>query len=237
MKFQKKINIYHRFECAKAEGLCVIIDVLRAFTTAAFAMAKGVEEILLVATPEEGFEKHIQDKSLILMGEQEGNLIKGFHYGNSPTEMYEAEIKGRRIVQRTSSGTQGVVACQHAPFMLLSSFVVAEATVKRIHDLNPACVSLIVTGRKNGDEDYALAEYLQNKLLGKDVDVESLLNRVRTCPAAKRMLDANPAEYKFGKEDLELAVQIDRFPFAMEVVRRENDLIAKQVFPLSSFSS
>lgn len=40
--------IYHRNECHEAKGLCVIIDVLRAFTTAAFAFAGGAREILLV---------------------------------------------------------------------------------------------------------------------------------------------------------------------------------------------
>jgi len=36
-----KINIFRIHECSKAEGLCVVIDVLRAFTTAAFAFGAG----------------------------------------------------------------------------------------------------------------------------------------------------------------------------------------------------
>ena len=37
----------------EATGHVVVIDVLRAFTTAAYAFAAGIEEIELVATPEE----------------------------------------------------------------------------------------------------------------------------------------------------------------------------------------
>lgn len=226
----EKIKIFHRFDCAGAEGLCVVIDVLRAFTTAAFAFAKGAKEIILVSSPEEAFERQRREDSLILMGEKEGELIEGFHYGNSPAEISEAPIEGRRLVQRTSSGTQGVYACSHAPFILVSSFVVAEATLKRIKAINPSIISFIVTGRKNGDEDYALAEYLESRLLGKDMTPESFLERVRLSPAAKRMMESNPSEYPFGKRDLKLATDIDRFPFAMEVFKSGEGFVAKPSF-------
>lgn len=96
----------HKFP--EAKGLCIVIDVLRAFTTAAFAFASGAKEIIFVSTPEEAFKKHQSDPSLILMGEQEGQRIDGFHFENSPREMQSACLSGKRIVQRTSSGTQGV---------------------------------------------------------------------------------------------------------------------------------
>lgn len=54
-----KINIYRREECFKAKGFCVVIDVLRAFTTAAYAFAAGAKEIVLVSTVEEAFRMAI----------------------------------------------------------------------------------------------------------------------------------------------------------------------------------
>lgn len=224
-----KTSIFRRNECEKAVGLCVVIDVLRAFTTAAFAFSGGAKEIILVSTLEEAFKKHHQDQSLILMGEQEGKLIEGFHYGNSPKEIQQASVSGRRLVQRTSSGTQGVVRCSHAQQMLISSFVVAEATLKRISELNPAHVSFIVTGRVNGDEDLALAEYLQSRLLKQKVSIGPFLDRVRNSPAALRMTSGDYHEYKYGNVDLELAIQADRFAFAMEVSKNNGDLIARRV--------
>jgi 2-phosphosulfolactate phosphatase len=41
--------------CHDARGVVVVVDVLRAFTTAAYAFAGGAEEIFLVSTVEEAF--------------------------------------------------------------------------------------------------------------------------------------------------------------------------------------
>lgn len=120
-----------------------MIDVLRAYTTAAFAFASGAKEIIFVSTPEEAFKKHQRDPLLLLMGEQEGQRIDGFHFENSLREMQNASLSGKRIVQRTSSGTQGVIGCRHASQVLIASFVVADATIKRILELNPSHVTFI----------------------------------------------------------------------------------------------
>lgn len=222
-----KIDIYRRDECFKAKGLCVVIDVLRAFTTAAYAFAAGAKEIVLVSTAEEAFRMHQADNSLILMGEKEGRPIAGFHYGNSPNDIQKCALSGHKIVQRTSAGTQGVVNCSHADQLIIASFVVAEATLKYIVKLSPSHVSFIVTGMQNGDEDLALAEYLKCKLLQQEVCSSSFLDRVRLSPEGKTFADPNIVE--FSLEDLELALQIDRFPFAMEVEKRNGSLVAKKV--------
>lgn len=221
-----EFSIFKGHKFPEAKGLCVVIDVLRAFTTAAFAFASGAKDITLVSTPEEVFLKHQKDPSLLLMGEQEGKPIEGFHFENSPSEIQNASLSGRRMVQRTSSGTQGVVGCSHAPHILISSFVVAEATIKRILELAPSHVSFIATGRTNGDEDVALAEYLHSRLTGKPINLEHLLNRVRTCPTAQRMKEG-PISYKNGEYDLELALKVDHFSFAMEVLKMDGELIGR----------
>ena len=45
----------------EVDGVVVVIDVLRAFTTAAFAFDRGADEILLVSTVEEAFEVREQE--------------------------------------------------------------------------------------------------------------------------------------------------------------------------------
>jgi len=55
-----------------ATGVVVVIDVLRAFTTAAYAFGAGIAEIELVATREEAFAA-----PGFRMGEVGGRLIPG----------------------------------------------------------------------------------------------------------------------------------------------------------------
>lgn len=224
-----KFEIYKIHECQQAKGLCVVIDVLRAFTTAAFAFAAGAKEIIFVSTLEEAFQKFQQDNSLILMGELEGEVITGFHYGNSPASIETTSFRDQKIVHRTSAGTQGVVGCRHVPQMLVSSFVVAEATLKRIRALNPEHVSFIVTGFNAADEDLALAEYLIEHLKGNEVSIEPYLERVRNSSLGQAFLD--PSTPDIWEKDLELAIQADRFGFAMEISKIDGDLIAKPVYP------
>jgi 2-phosphosulfolactate phosphatase len=222
-----EINIYRRKDCANAHGLCIVIDVLRAFTTAAFAFASGAKEIILVSSIEDALDLYRADHSLILMGEQGGMPIQGFHYGNSPAEISNAMLTGCTIVQRTSAGTQGVVACGHASEMMIASFVVAEATLRYITASSSSHVSFIVTGDHNGDEDLALAEYLRERLLQKTPSVSSFLNRVKNSPEGQ--VFADPSVSEFPVQDLELALQVDRFPFAMEVKKKNGLLVASKV--------
>lgn len=222
-----KCKIYRIHECAQAQGLCVIIDVLRAFTTAAFAFAAGAKEIVFVSTLEEAYDKHRADNSIKLMGETFGKIIPGFHYGNSPAEFENISLKGPKMVQRTSAGTQGVVGCKHADQLIVASFVVAEATINRIKTLSPKEVSFIVTGTQDGDEDLALAEYFINRLEGKETDPYPFLERVRNSPCG--LFFSDPSQTDFAVRDLELAMQVDRFSFVMEISKTDGDLIAKAV--------
>ena len=220
-------SIYSLHNCSKATGLCVVVDVLRAFTTAAYAFSRGAKEIILVSSKEEAFAKYQKDPRLILLGEEHALPISGFHYGNSPAQIQGEHLSGRILVQRTSAGTQGVVACSQAEKILIASFVVAEATIRRIQKLAPSHVSFVVTGTKNGDEDLAFAEYACERLRGNNVPLEPFLGRVENSPSGKMFSQGLRPE--LSKEDLVLSLQANRFSFAMEVSKEEGDYIARRV--------
>jgi 2-phosphosulfolactate phosphatase len=221
------ISFYRRNECEKAKGLCVIIDVLRAFTTAAYAFHRGAKEIILVPSKEEAFAKLRDNPSLILIGEEHGLPIQGFHFGNSPKQLQNELFTGCTLVQRTSAGTQGVALCTNSQGMLLASFVVAESTISYIQALAPSQISFIITGTRNGDEDLAFAEYASERLNGNDVPLEPFLRRVQASPCGHMFTD--PLRPELAKEDLDLSVQANRFSFAMEVKKRGSDYVAHSV--------
>lgn len=215
-KAPMKITIYQGHEIKDAVGVFVIIDVLRAFTTAPMALFKGSKEIILVGKEEEAFSLYEKNPKLLLMGENEGVKIKGFHFGNSPSEIEKENLEGKTLLLRTSSGTQGVVLNPHGTHTFATSFVTASATLQAVETLKADQVSLIATGRKNGDEDLSFAEYFKARLEGKELDPSPFLERVKKSPAAKRMLEG-PTSYPEGKKDLDIAMELDLFPFAVEV--------------------
>jgi 2-phosphosulfolactate phosphatase len=211
-----KFTIYQNStEWEKATDLCVVIDVLRAFTTAAYAFSRGAKSITFVGTAEEAYDILKEDQEVILMGEKNGLPIHGFHYGNSPKEISTSNLSEKKIVQRTTAGTQGVIGCRNAKNILVSSFVNAAATLSKILEIKPEEVSFIVTGQNNGDEDLALAEYMIECLQGKSPDIGPYIKRVRESPEG--LVFRSPDYPQFHEADLKLATKINRFPFAIVV--------------------
>src|SRR5690606_23063327 len=106
-----RVDVVDLETCATATGTVVVIDVLRAFTTAALAFAAGAAEIRPVATIDEVLAARDADPSLLAMGEIEGMPVAGFDFDNSPAGLAARahEVAGRVLVQRTTAGTQGLV--------------------------------------------------------------------------------------------------------------------------------
>lgn len=207
-----------------ATGHAVIVDVYRAFTTAAFCVAAGATELILVGDHEQALALKRDDPSLFLTGEIGGRPIPGFDAGNSPSQILPLDLGGRRVVQRTSSGTQGVVAATNAREILLGSFVIAEATVRylssRAHEVT--VVSMGERGAHEASEDDACAGYIAARLVGERPDASSVV--------AALWADERP-EWPdwFPRHDAELACEVDRFDFALPV-RRENGLLVARPF-------
>jgi len=214
-------------QCAQARGVVVVVDVLRAFTTAAYAFAGGAAEIILVGTVPEAFAMRARFPDALLMGEVEGLPIAGFDFGNSPWQISQADLRGRRLIQRTSAGVQGVVLCTEATTILTAGFCNAAATARYLKRLAPAGVTFVITGRprpEEGDEDEACADYVAALLAGAGKPaVEPYLRRVRESPAGR--VFADPDRPEFSAADLEYALQVDRFDFAMCVERRAGLLV------------
>ena len=212
--------------CQQARGLVVVIDVLRAFSTAAYALAAGVNEIVLVSGVDEALELRGRLPDSLVMGEVGGLRPLGFDYGNSPADIKNLDLNGKRLIQRTGAGTQGVVRSSGAERLWAASFVCASATVRALARLQPQAVTFIVTGiheTRDGDEDIACADYMAALLRGEQPGPELFLDRVRRSTAGQ-LFTGHPGE-DFLREDLELALQVDRFNFCMPVERRDGLMV------------
>jgi len=207
-----------------ATGHAVIVDVFRAFTTAAFCVAAGAREIVLVGDPAHALSMKAADPSLFLTGEIGGRPIPGFDIGNSPSAIELLDLSGRRVVQRTSAGTQGVVAATAAHGVVLGSFVIAEATVRYLASVasDVTVVAMGHGGTAPSQEDEACARYIEARLAGARPD--------RAAVIAALWQDEHPdwPEW-FPRRDAELACEVDRFDFALPVTREDALLVARPV--------
>jgi 2-phosphosulfolactate phosphatase len=220
--------------CGEATGAVVVIDVLRAFTTAAFAFAAGAREIVLASGVDEALALRERLTGALVMGEVDGLPVAGFDFSNSPADFVGRDLRGKRLIQRTSAGTQGVVRSLKADLLLAGSFVVAGATARFLRSRAPECATFVVTGiypDRDGDEDAACADYLGALLRGGAPDPAPYLRRVRESVPGR--IFADPARPEFPSEDLEYCANVDRFDFAMLVERRDGLLVMRPVEALA----
>jgi 2-phosphosulfolactate phosphatase len=208
-----------------AAGTVVIIDVYRAFTTAAVALQRGAARILLVDTPEAAFKLRREDQGDLCMGEVSGIKVPGFDFANSPLELSQAGVHGQTLIQSTSAGTKGVVAAGRAEVLFAAALVNAEATVHAVLARRPSLVSLVAMGTNGtmrSDEDEQCALYLRNRLRGRRPDPAAVRSLVLSAHDSAKFDD--PERPHFDPRDRDMALQIDSTPFAIRV-RVEGDLL------------
>lgn len=209
----------------EAQGIVVVIDVLRAFTTAAYAFNKGVEKIIPVGTSHEAFGFRNKIPGSLIMGEEQGRKPIGFDFGNSPAEFIDQDLSQKTLIQRTSAGTQGLIRSNPISELLAASFVVANATYEYISALHPNRVSFIITGQsmgRDGDEDLACADYIAALIQNQNPDPERFTSRILTSSVGRSYL---LGEIKYlSEKDIAMSCQVDLFDFVM-VVKKEGDFL------------
>lgn len=204
--------------------MVVVIDVLRAFTTAAYAFHLGAKEIRCVGSVDEALQLKRATANSLVMGEIDGYAIPGFDLNNSPARLLEADLDGKTLIQRTTAGTQGLTLALNADRLLAASLVTLSATARYIRSQHPQTVHFIATGITpdgRGDEDVCCAELLRALICNEPVPAsEKISERIRSSKNGRRFTD--PDSPDFPASDLDLVLAIDRFGFCL-VANREKD--------------
>jgi len=214
--------------CARAKNTVVVIDVIRAFSTAAYAFGAGAESITLVSGVKEALELKAAIPGALVMGEVGGIKVDSFDFGNSPAEFLGVDLSGKALIQRTSAGTQGIVRARHARLLLAASLCCAGATVRYLRQAAPPSVTFVITGAgpgEHGDEDLACAHYLEALLRGDQVGPDIYQRRILQSPAGRNLSDPDLPDVL--AHDLELCLQVDRFDFAMVVEHEKGRLVMR----------
>ncbi|MGI9666354.1 MAG: 2-phosphosulfolactate phosphatase [Acidimicrobiia bacterium] len=205
-----------------ATGPTIVIDTFRAFTTAAVLFDRGVGRIILCDDVNDARDtaSHL---GALLCGEVGGAKPEGFDFGNSPWEATsQPSLAGSIVVQRTSSGTRSVLAAINAGArpVLAASLVVASATAEAVRDFD--AVTIVSAGQDGTDaaeEDDLTAAHIAALLSGTGIPetATALLQSERA---------SFVAEASWGyPEDVDIAADVDRFPFAMLAERTSDGLV------------
>jgi 2-phosphosulfolactate phosphatase len=213
----------------RAQGTVVIVDVFRAFTTAAVALARGASRIVIVPEPDEALRLREQGVGDVCVGEVNGLRPEGFDFGNSPHEMTRAALAGKVVIQSTRAGTVGVAAVTKAEAIYAGSFVVASATADAIRRDSPRDVTIVAMGWNatvRTDEDEQCALYLRNLLEGRRPDPQAVRKLVLAGGEVAKFHD--PGRPHFHPQDCELALEIDRYDFAIRIGREGDHLVARR---------
>lgn len=212
-----------------ASDTVVVIDTLRSFTTAAVALAIGARAVY----PVEGIAGAIS-----LLGDLPGAVsigaigggdpVEGFDFGNSPSQLQRADLRGKDVVMTTAAGVRGLQRFQRARRLYAASLVCARATAEAIRAEGADEVCFVITGEwvdRDGDEDVACADYIEALLTGGTCDPARFEQRVRDSDFGRRFTAGTWPNLPLA--DLDLAAQADYFNFAMLVGRESERLVIR----------
>ncbi|MFE2283829.1 2-phosphosulfolactate phosphatase [Streptomyces sp. NPDC059443] len=199
-------------DLAEVPSVAVVVDVMRAFTVAAWAFGQGAEKIVLAGSLDEALALKAQHPDWVAL--KDGPPAPGFDAVNSPGLLRSIDLGGRTVVQKTTAGTVGALAVKDAPLVLCASFVVADATARLLRTRTGDGVTFVVTGEDGqADEDLACAQYIARRTTEAGTDAAEFLRRAATSRAAAELTEG--VRQGVHPDDVALCLELDRFPFAM----------------------
>lgn len=209
-------------------GLVVVIDVLRAYTSACYILSNGAKKLYPVAELDDARSIKRKHSNWVLIGERNGFKLPDFDYGNSPAVLEKVNFKKKTVIFTTSSGTRGISLLIKADEILTGAFVNAKATADYIKKSKHSEVTFLCTdSRWKNNEDYKLAEYISDLLLDKEPDFEEIKDFISEHKAADGFLRSN--YFPNSKKDFELCFTLDSFDFAIKVNSNEKQISLEKV--------
>jgi 2-phosphosulfolactate phosphatase len=202
-----RVGVHRGLEQLEAlTGAVVVLDVFRASNTILSLLAAGAAEVLLLADLDRARALKAAHPAWPLLGERGGLAVPDCDGGNSPAAAPSLVAPGASVILTTSSGTQAVHRLTAAAAVLIASFANAAATVRALHALAPAAITLLPMGleaREPALEDDLAAEYLAAALAGSPPPFAPLRERLLSCPGADRLR-------RLGQhDDLEWCTRLD----------------------------
>ena len=211
-----KVDRIHPADLTDEElEVAVVIDVLRATSTAAVLLARGVSSVRIVGTPQElGDLPPAPDEApYLVFSEMEASRACGLAcVDNSPALAGTVPLDRVSPVLVTTNGTRAVAAAMaRARQVLLASFVNLSSTARHLRE-RAGRVTLLpagdFAGRQPRTEDERCADALEQLVLGRTPDLAALIADCETDERVRRRIARHPDLVR----DIEVCLSVDRHP-------------------------
>jgi 2-phosphosulfolactate phosphatase len=115
----------HIDELSLRDQTVVVLDILRAGSSIATALANGAKEIIPVNTVERAVKisGSLFGDHILRGGERHGRIIEGFDLGNSPLEYSRERVEGKSIIFSTTNGSRAIDKARYAREVVVGGFV------------------------------------------------------------------------------------------------------------------
>ncbi len=147
-----------------------VIDVLRASSSIAAALANGAKAVIPLVSPDEVVmqAKAFERGDVRLAGERRMMPVPGFDLGNSPREFTRDAVEGKTVLLTTTNGTPAIASTQGARDVVIASYVnyTAVLTMLRAALRGGTDITLVCAGqeRQFALEDAGCAGRLVNNV-------------------------------------------------------------------------
>jgi 2-phosphosulfolactate phosphatase len=198
---QRVIDVAFTPAALQPTPTAVVVDVLRATSTAQQALAAGYRQVLCADSVEHALQ--LRGPGRVLAGERHCLAPAGFDQGNSPREA--AQRRGEELVLATTNGAPATVAAAHvAQRVLLASLLNLDATLDALR-AQPTDVLIVCSGTDGTPalEDVYLAGRLSLALPGPRTNAARIAEALtRTYPTALAALQASADAGRPRRADL-----------------------------------
>ena len=155
----------------------VVIDVLRASTSIATALANGARAVIPVEGTEEVVTraKAFERSEVKLAGERQMRPIPGFDLGNSPREFSRENVEGKTVLLSTTNGTTAIASLQGPRDVVIGSYVNFSAVLAMLRAAvrGGTDIAILCAGRDKqfSLEDAACAGRFAHQAMRRRTDV------------------------------------------------------------------
>ena len=161
------LNYYHVASDVPEHNsdIAVVIDVLRATTTIAWALTNGADSIEVFSDLNLLKENAMQwdPEKRLMLAERGGKKLHGFDLGNSPLSVTKEIVKGKRLFMSTTNGTRAFQKVQNTEYLFSMALTNRKAVAEKIMSKTEKNVLILGSGWEG---TYSLEDSLAAGALG-----------------------------------------------------------------------